>query len=185
MERIRQMTAFEERFRTYQEAVETYLNGLYTGTPVWAELYGSARYSLLAGGKRIRPVLALEFARLSGLEDWKMALPAACGIEMIHTSSLIHDDLPCMDDDDLRRGRPTNHKVYGECLATLTGDTLLLDAFRLMLSSQDIPKSRLAECAYILAKAAGADGMVGGQVADTLHTNTTEEELLILSRLSS
>ena len=91
-------------------------------------------YSLTAGGKRIRPVLTLEFARLNGLEPEK-ALPVACAVEMLHTYSLIHDDLPCMDDDDLRRGKPTNHRVFGESTAVLAGDALQAEAFGAILRS--------------------------------------------------
>ena len=91
-------------------------------------LFESRRYSLMAGGKRIRPALTLAFCRLFG-GDPEAALPYACALEMIHTYSLIHDDLPCMDDDDLRRGKPTNHRVYGEAMALLAGDALLTDAF--------------------------------------------------------
>mgnify|MGYP001783352524 FL=1 len=121
---------FQERYEAYRRAVEEFLGGLFPGKPHWADLYESMRYSLLSGGKRIRPVLTLEFARLAGLPDWHDALPAACGLELVHTYSLIHDDLPCMDDDDLRRGRPTNHRVYGETLAVLAGDALQPEAYR-------------------------------------------------------
>ena len=100
---------FQTRYEAYRTAVESYLETLFAGKPDWRDLYESMRYSLLAGGKRIRPVLTLEFARLAGLEDWKTALPVACALELVHTYSLIHDDLPCMDNDDLRRGKPTNH----------------------------------------------------------------------------
>ena len=103
---------FQERYETYRRAVEEFLSGLFPGKPHWADLYESMRYSLLSGGKRIRPVLTLEFARLAGLPDWHDALPAACGLELVHTYSLIHDDLPCMDDDDLRRGRPTTQGLW-------------------------------------------------------------------------
>lgn len=128
------------------------------------ELGEAMAYSLLAGGKRIRPMLVLEFCRVSGGE-WEKALPIACGIEMLHTYSLIHDDLPCMDNDELRRGRPTNHVVYGECTATLAGDALQAEAFRSVLSAA-LPADRLARCAAILAEAAGALGMCGGQYLD-------------------
>ena len=120
---------------------------------------------LLAGGKRIRPVLTLEFARIAGM-DWHDALPAACALELVHTYSLIHDDLPCMDDDDLRRGKPTNHKVYGETLAVLAGDALQPEAFRLILT-------------------APGGGMVAGQVLDTLHAPKTEAELTEVHRLKT
>ena len=123
-------------------------------------------YSLTAGGKRIRPMLVLEFCRVSGGDFYK-ALPVACAIEMIHTYSLIHDDLPCMDNDDLRRGRPTNHKVYGECTATLAGDALQAEAFGAILRSS-LPAKRRCDCAEILAGAAGVDGICGGQYLDML-----------------
>lgn len=166
-----------ERFEEYRQAVEDYLAGLFADKPHWADLYASMRYSLLAGGKRIRPVLTLEFAHLAGLEDWRAALPVACALELVHTYSLIHDDLPCMDDDDLRRGKPTNHKVYGETLAVLAGDALQPEAFRLILTAPALTVERRAACALILAEAAGADGMVAGQVLDTLHAPKTEAEL--------
>lgn len=121
-------------------------------------------YSLTAGGKRIRPMLALEFCRISG-GDISKALPAACALEMLHTYSLIHDDLPCMDNDELRRGRPTNHIVYGECTATLAGDALQAEAFGTVLRSE-LPAAVRAKCAEILANAAGVDGICGGQYLD-------------------
>ena len=124
------------------------------------------RYSLLAGGKRIRPMLVLEFCRICG-GNTDEALDVACGIEMLHTYSLIHDDLPCMDNDDLRRGRPTNHVVYGECTATLAGDALQAEAFGTILRSK-LPAVRRARCAEHLANAVGLDGMCGGQYLDML-----------------
>ena len=135
------------------------------GFPFWG-LADSMRYSLLAGGKRIRPMLVLEFCRISG-GDPEAALPVACAVEMLHTYSLIHDDLPCMDNDDLRRGRPTNHKVYGECTATLAGDCLQAEAFGTILRSS-LPADRRAACAEILAGAAGLDGICGGQYLDMI-----------------
>ena len=111
--------AFQAQFDEYRRAIEDTLKALFTDKVPWGDLYESMRYSLLAGGKRIRPVMVLAFARAAGLADWRRALPAACAVELVHTYSLIHDDLPCMDDDDLRRGKPTNHKVYGETLAVL------------------------------------------------------------------
>ena len=122
------------------------------------------RYSLLAGGKRIRPVLVLEFCRACGGDEEK-ALPAACAVEMLHTYSLIHDDLPCMDDDDLRRGRPSNHVVYGECTATLAGDALQSEAFSLLLSSP-LSADRVVRMAAYLAEAGGLHGICGGQALD-------------------
>ena len=175
---------FQTRYETYRTAVESYLETLFAGSPDWRDLYESMRYSLLAGGKRIRPVLALEFARLAGLADWKTALPMACALELVHTYSLIHDDLPCMDNDDLRRGKPTNHKVYGETLAVLAGDALQPAAYELILERVPGTRERLA-CALLLAEASGPDGMVAGQVLDTLHHPSTEAELAEVHRLKT
>ena len=128
------------------------------------ELTQSMRYSLLAGGKRIRPVLVLSFCQAAG-GDVEKALPAACAVEMLHTYSLIHDDLPCMDNDDLRRGKPTNHVVYGKCTATLAGDALQAEAFRTLLGSQ-LPPDRVVKMGLFLADAAGVYGICGGQILD-------------------
>lgn len=131
-------------------------------------LFTAMRYSLFAGGKRIRPTLVLEFCGVCG-GDQETALPFACAVEMIHTYSLIHDDLPCMDNDELRRGRPSNHVVFGEAQALLAGDALLTMAFETMLSPDSISAAgadRAAHAAGVLAGAAGAYGMVGGQVID-------------------
>ncbi len=127
------------------------------------------RYSLLAGGKRLRPVLALASCEAVGGKV-EAAMGLACAVEMIHTYSLIHDDLPCMDDDDMRRGRPTNHKVYGEAIATLAGDALLTDAFKVLALSADKNASAaiLLETVAELATAAGSSGMVAGQVIDLI-----------------
>jgi len=97
-------TAFDARYQEYLAAIEDYLNSLFAEKPHWADLYEAMRYSVLSGGKRLRPVMTLEFARLCGL-DWHKAVPVGCALELVHTYSLIHDDLPCMDDDDLRRGK--------------------------------------------------------------------------------
>lgn len=121
-------------------------------------------YSLGNGGKRIRPMLALEFCRVCG-GDYKAAMPLAIGLEMVHTYSLIHDDLPCMDNDDMRRGKPSSHKVFGEANALLAGDALLTLAFETVLSA-DISADKKANAALELAKAAGVSGMIGGQVMD-------------------
>lgn len=149
----------------YKETVDRALaNYFHAEDFPFAGLAESMRYSLLAGGKRIRPTLVLEFCRVAG-GDPEAALPVACAVEMLHTYSLIHDDLPCMDNDDLRRGRPTNHKVYGECTATLAGDCLQAEAFGTILRSS-LPADRRAACAEILAGAAGLDGICGGQYLD-------------------
>lgn len=176
---------FQTRYETYRTAVESYLETLFAGSPDWRDLYESMRYSLLAGGKRIRPVLALEFARLAGLADWKTALPMACALELVHTYSLIHDDLPCMDNDDLRRGKPTNHKVYGETLAVLAGDAMQPEAFRLMAEAPCLPAENRLEAVRTLARACGADGMVGGQVLDTVYDVRDAAGLTVLNRLKT
>ena len=126
----------------------------------------AARYSLLAGGKRIRAILVLEFCRVCG-KDPREALDVACAIEMLHAYSLIHDDLPCMDNDDLRRGKPTNHIVFGECVATLAGDVLQAEAFGTILRSS-LPDAARLRCATNLANAVGFDGMCGGQYLDMI-----------------
>ena len=127
-------------------------------------IYEAMRYSVMAGGKRFRPALVILTSRLLGADD-AGALPAACAIEMVHTYSLVHDDLPAMDDDDLRRGRPTNHKVFGDAMAILAGDALLTEAFA-VLAGAGHSDSQIVRLVRELASAAGAVGMVGGQVAD-------------------
>lgn len=128
-------------------------------------LLDAERYSLFAGGKRIRPLLTLEFCRMFGGED-AAALPFACAVEMIHTYSLIHDDLPCMDDDEMRRGKPTNHKVFGESTALLAGDSLLTGAFEAAASNNEVGAEVAAKAVAYLASCAGRYGMVGGQIMD-------------------
>lgn len=149
-----------------QELVEKSLHACFKGRESMASLYDAMEYSLLAGGKRIRPILTLETCRMCG-GDPALAIPFACAVEMIHTYSLIHDDLPCMDDDDLRRGKPTNHRVYGEATAVLAGDGLLTAAFETVLEQTgQVPADRVVSAAGCLAHAAGARGMVGGQCLD-------------------
>ena len=133
------------------------------------------RYSLLNGGKRVRAVLTLAFCELCG-GDEDMAMPFACAVEMVHAYSLIHDDLPCMDNDDMRRGKPSNHKVYGENYALLAGDGLLTKAFETALSSEafrNVGMERAAYAAAVLARCAGEYGMVGGQCIDLATENRT------------
>ena len=155
------MTAEEYRLKI-DEALAGYFN--VRAGALNAGLAEAMRYSLLAGGKRIRPLLVLEFCRIAG-GNVEKALPVACAVEMLHTYSLIHDDLPCMDNDELRRGKPTNHMVYGECTATLAGDALQAEAFGTILRC-DLPPIVKASCAEILAGAVGLDGMCGGQFLD-------------------
>lgn len=145
------------------------------------QLFEAMEYSLLAGGKRLRPIFAFDFCRMCG-KPWENAAPFAAAIEMIHTYSLIHDDLPCMDNDDFRRGRPTSHKVFGEGLAVLAGDALLTDAFA-VASTATLPNPEdMAFAIGVLSECAGSLGMVGGQVLDVLseHRECTEEEVLAI-----
>lgn len=137
-------------------------------------LIESMKYSLEAGGKRVRPRLVLEFNTLCGGKT-EAALPFACAVEMVHTYSLIHDDLPCMDDDDLRRGKPSNHKVFGEDIALLAGDSLLTLAFETLTSDRTaelVGDKACRRAANVLSGYAGAIGMVGGQVIDLMSENT-------------
>lgn len=168
------MTGEKYKERIDAALAESFLNAL--DLPL-AGLADSMRYSLLAGGKRIRPILVLEFCRICG-GSVDEAMPIACAIEMLHTYSLIHDDLPCMDNDTLRRGRPTNHIVYGECTATLAGDALQAEAFGTILRAS-LSAERRANCAACLADAVGLDGMCGGQYLDMLGEGKqlTEEQL--------
>jgi geranylgeranyl diphosphate synthase, type II len=159
--------AYPEHLRA---EVERYLETLrFSDEPASAGLDEAMRYSLLAGGKRIRPVLALATASAIGLEPASV-LPLAAALELIHTYSLIHDDLPAMDDDDLRRGRPTCHKAFGEDVAILAGDGLYAEAFVLLLSRQDGEPAQLVAAALELARATGVPGMVGGQYIDVAET---------------
>lgn len=128
------------------------------------------RYSLFAGGKRLRPILCLAASEAVG-GDLRAAMPAGCALEMIHTYSLIHDDLPAMDDDDLRRGKPTNHKVFGEAIAILAGDGLLTEAFVLLSDYNSLLPERAVQVIGVIAEAASYRGMVGGQVVDILSQN--------------
>lgn len=131
------------------------------------KIYESMRYSLLAGGKRLRPILCLATCEMMG-GTIEMAMPAACAVEMIHTMSLIHDDLPAMDNDDYRRGKLTNHKIYGDAVAILAGDGLLAYAFEMVATQtpDSVPKDRVLQVVARLGRALGAAGLVGGQVVD-------------------
>ncbi len=175
---------YQVRYAAYQAAIEEYLAGLFLQDKPYSKLFESIRYSILAGGKRIRPVLTLEFARLGGI-DWHLALPYACALELVHNYSLIHDDLPCMDDDDLRRGKPTNHKVFGETMAVLAGDALQPEAFRLIAQAPGLSAKSRIDAVEVLARAAGADGMVAGQVLDTVCNVQDEAMLTMLHQLKT
>ncbi len=156
-----------ELYQTYLAAVEDCLDRLFRTDAPYRQLQEAMRYSLLAGGKRIRPVLTLAFCALAG-GDWQRALPLGCALELVHTYSLIHDDLPCMDNDELRRGKATNHVVYGVTLATLAGDALQPEAFGMIAQAEGLTAEQRIEAVTVLARAAGADGMVAGQVLDLL-----------------
>ena len=158
------MSEFHDQIARYRAAIEAFLQAQFCQELPQKRLFDAMRYSLLAGGKRIRPVLTLEFCRICG-GDWQSAVPFACALEMIHTYSLIHDDLPCMDNDDYRRGRLTNHKVFGEALAVLAGDGLLTAAFETAANAPADP-GVIVRAIRILSEQAGELGMVGGQVLD-------------------
>lgn len=171
-----------EILREGSETVESYFEGLYTGGDRCDnDLYASARYSLMAGGKRVRPTLTLEFCRLFG-GDLQRAVCFAAAVEMIHTSTLIHDDMPALDNDDLRRGKPSNHKVYGESIALLAGDAMALDAFGTLISDEMIPKDKRLLAVKYLAEAAGSRGVMRGQTIDKFgeKNKLTLDELLTL-----
>jgi geranylgeranyl diphosphate synthase type II len=166
--------------------VDVYLDALRfpSRAPRTDGLEEAMRYSLLAGGKRIRPVLALATANAVGL-DHAAVLPLAAALELIHTYSLIHDDLPAMDDDDLRRGRPTCHVKYGEDVAILAGDALYAEAFRHLLTAQPGEPARVLAAARELAGATGVDGMVGGQYLDVAGVSGTPADLRRLHELKT
>ena len=147
------------------------------------KLVEAERYSLMAGGKRIRPIIALAFCRLFGGKD-EAALPYACALEMVHTSSLIHDDLPCMDNDTLRRGRPTNHTVYGEAIALLAGDGMLTDSFAVVADNPHVSAALNVQAVATLADAAGMNGIVGGQYIDMVG-ETSPLDLETLKKMYS
>ena len=167
----------------YRERVQTFLADWYARfhDEPQKQLFEAMEYSLLAGGKRLRPIFAFEFCRMCG-QPWENAAPFAAAIEMIHTYSLIHDELPCMDNDDFRRGRPTNHKVFGEGLAVLAGDALLTDAFSVATTAKLPNPGDIGFAVSVLSECAGSLGMVGGQVLDIMseHRECTEDEVLAI-----
>ena len=172
---------FKQQADEYRSFIENYLHehiSRFDCLPQ-KQLFDAMGYSLLAGGKRLRPMFVFDFCRMCG-GDWKKAAPFAAALEMIHTYSLIHDDLPCMDNDDFRRGRPTNHRVYGEAMAVLAGDGLLTDAFALAASAELPDPQSMALAIGVLAENAGSLGMVGGQVLDIMseERELTEQEVI-------
>jgi len=180
------MEKYKQKLETYRLAVESYLGSCFTEESLPQKLlFDSMRYSLLAGGKRIRPVLTLEFSNICGA-DWNKSMPFAAAIEMVHTYSLIHDDLPCMDNDDYRRGRLTNHKIFGDAIAVLAGDALLTAAFE-TISAADAPADICMKAIKILSEASGELGMVGGQVLDMEgeKRTLTSDEVYQIHRLKT
>ena len=158
--------AVGERIRENAELVEAALEKYFDYTDAdYGEVIEAQKYSLLGGGKRIRPFLVNEVCRTLG-GDISASMPLACAVEMIHTYSLIHDDLPCMDDDDMRRGKPSNHKIFGYAGAMLAGDALLTRAFGVIASAQSLSAEQKSSAVVVLANAAGDCGMIGGQVID-------------------
>lgn len=161
-------------------------------------IYKAMNYSVKAGGKRIRPVIMLAATELVGGNS-ENVMPFACALEMIHTYSLIHDDLPCMDNDDLRRGKPTNHKVFGEAIAVLSGDALLNKAFEIMLKNSQLTPNMTIAAMSEMATASGTEGMIGGQVIDiesedkqidavtlmTLHLNKTGALIMAAAKIGA
>ncbi len=167
----------KSEMQRYKDLIEGYLAQCFCYDAPQKELFEAMRYSLLSGGKRLRPVLVLSFCELCGGNAEK-ALPFAAAVDMVHTYSLIHDDLPCMDNDDFRRGKPTSHRVYGEAKAVLAGDALLTAAFS-QLASAKLPAERIVKAVSVLSACAGELGMVGGQVLemDAEQRECTEEDV--------
>ena len=180
------MCAFQLRYDSYRAAVDDHLGGLFADAKdkPYRRLQEAMRYSLLSGGKRVRPVMTLAFCDMLG-GQWREALPFACALELVHTYSLIHDDLPCMDDDDLRRGRPTCHKVYGETMAVLAGDALQGEAFGLIAAAPAMTAQQRIDAVAVLSAACGGGGMVAGQVLDVDHLAQGEADLRLLHRLKT
>lgn len=180
------MCAFQLRYDSYRAAVDDHLGGLFADAKdkPYRRLQEAMRYSLLSGGKRVRPVMTLAFCDMLG-GQWREALPFACALELVHTYSLIHDDLPCMDDDDLRRGRPTCHKVYGETMAVLAGDALQGEAFGLIAAAPAMTAQQRIDAVAVLSAACGGGGMVAGQVLDVDHLAQGETDLRLLHRLKT
>ena len=174
---------FELVLKESAKKTNIYLESCFSGDGI-DNIIDAEKYSLLNGGKRIRAYLVYEFCSLFGGEE-KNAIPFACAVEMIHAYSLIHDDLPCMDNDDYRRGKLTNHKVYGEAMAVLAGDALLTKAFSVCASNKCVSSDITVEAIKLLSEAAGDSGMVGGQVLDIEAESKLDKDLDMLKRIHS
>ncbi len=170
------MTYDKEKYiALINDALETYLYSVADGQDI---VLDAMRYSVRNGGKRVRPMLVLEFCRVCG-GNVENALPFACAVEMIHTYSLIHDDLPCMDDDDMRRGKPSCHKQFGEAYALLAGDGLLTLAFETLTRAENIESSDIVRAVKALSSLSGIRGMIGGQVIDLLSEDGKPDDALL------
>lgn len=168
----------EEKLQEYAAKIDARLDIILSESGQhYDEVVRAGRYSLLCGGKRIRPILLLEFYKLCGGDD-DCAYNFACALEMIHTYSLIHDDLPCMDDDDMRRGKPSCHKQYGEAMALLAGDALLTEAFGAAAKTMGIHADAVIKAIGQLSYLAGIGGMIGGQVMDIEGTAQNDDDFL-------
>ncbi len=183
------MTPFEEQLKQRIEVVDEYIHQYFSNLDLppsvaVIELKEAMYYSIGSGGKRFRPVLSILIAELFSIPI-SYILPFATAVELIHTYSLIHDDLPCMDNDDFRRGKPANHKVYGESTALLAGDALLTEAFLLVTKGYKENGLLAARLCELLSRAAGVRGMVGGQAMDLKAKNFTVEELARLHNLKT
>lgn len=179
------MTDVKNMLASDAEDTENYIKGIFeSGLCGSTRLREAAEYSLLGGGKRIRAALAIEFCRMFG-GDTKSALPFAAAIEMIHAFSLVHDDMPCMDNDDMRRGKPSCHKAYGEAEALLCGDELFCLAFEVMTMNSYVPDSTVRRAVGEFARCAGALGMIGGQHYDLCEKPETYDELVRLHRMKT
>ena len=184
------MLKVEDFFLKSSDAVVSYLCTVFSKNKPYKELIESELYSLMSGGKRFRPALVFATSMLFD-HEYENLVPVAAGIECLHTYSLIHDDLPSMDNDDIRRGKPTNHKVYGECVAILAGDGLQTKGFEIILGNEKFSKEINLDIALTLSKAIGNDGMVGGQFLDTLtksaidYSEDNEKLLLNIHKLKT
>jgi len=178
------MNTVKEKLHTYTTIVEPALSQLFPAENCrQARIFDAARYSLLDGGKRLRPALFMEFYTLCSHAAPEQALRFACALEMIHTYSLIHDDLPCMDDDDFRRGRPSNHKAFDEATAVLAGDALLNRAFEIMMQEDVLPPQQVLQAAAYLGRCSGVYGMIGGQVIDLALEQQPDTDAETLRRM--
>jgi geranylgeranyl diphosphate synthase type II len=180
------MIMLDELFKEYIPLLDNELEKIIVPKKMYQDrLYESMKYSLFSGGKRLRPLLFLMSYKLFS-DNLKLALPFAASIEMIHTYSLIHDDLPSMDNDDYRRGKPTSHKMFGESLAILTGDALLNLAYETMLKlTMEVNDPRVRKVSYEISKAAGDSGMILGQVIDTCEDELDSSEILYMYSLKT